>query len=270
MGGGYLLSRLKKLVIIYVVATVAYLPLAIHHYVDTNRSLLYSVAHYLRSFILVGSNYNSAILWYLLSSVYALVFVIMMFKRERDLTEIVIVGFCIFCFGIFCSTLVENQQQLPEMLKEVATLVNVTIRNGRIFGGFFYLPLGMLLAHKNTSKSICTIAILIGSLVGTVTKNPYYSLSILVVSVGLFIIAAHTKLQPSPIYYLFRKVSVFIYFTHMYIWTCYCEIRYGNMEYGIEPFVVVSSISILLSFIYALLWTKRRWKNQLGYREDAD
>ena len=235
----------------YIVASVVYLPLAIYHYVDSNYSILYAAAHYLRSFVLVGSNYNSAILWYLLSSIYALTFVIIMLKRERKLTEIVIVGFCIFCFGIACSTIVEIQEQLPEILKTVAGLVNATIRNGRIFSGFFYLPLGMLFVHVNTSKLTGIIAILIGSLVGTVTEKPFYSLSVAIVSTGLFIIASQTKLKPSPIYYWFRKSSVFIYFAHMYIWTFYCGIRYETMEYGIEPFVVVSAISIFLGFAYS-------------------
>lgn len=267
--GGDLLDRLRKLIIMYIVSSAAYLPLAIYHYVDSDCSILYAAVHYLRSFALVGSNYNSAILWYLLSSIYSLAFVIMMFKRERKLTEIVIVGFCVFCFGIACSTLVEIREQLPEMLKKVASLVNATIRNGRIFSGFFYLPLGMLFAHVNTSKLTGIIAMLIGSLVGTVTENPFYSLSVSVASVGVFIIATQTKLKPSPIYYLLRKSSVFIYFTHMYIWTCYCGIRYGTMEYGIEPFVVVSSISILLGFAHALVWTKRRRKKNRWILENT-
>lgn len=243
------------------------MPLAIYHYVDSNYSILYAVAHYLRSLVLVGSNYNSAILWYLLSSIYALAFVIVMFKRERKLTEIVIVGFCIFCFGIACSTLVEIQEQLPKILKEAAGLIHATIRNGRIFSGFFYLPLGMLFAHANASKLTGIILMVIGCCVGAVTEIPIYSLAVLAASVGIFILAAQTKLKPSPAYYWLRKSSTFIYFAHMYIWTCYCGIRYGTMEYGIEPFAVVSSISILLGFAYALVCARRRWRKKTSAKE---
>lgn len=171
-------------------------------------------------------------------------------------------AFAYFALVFFCSTIVEAYEQLPEILKKVAVIIKATIKNGRIFSGFFYLPLGMLFAHARASKLTGIIAVLMGFSLGVIVEKPLYSLIIAVVSVGLFIIATQIRLTSSPIYYWLRRSSAVIYFIHMYIWTLYCGIRYGKMEYSVEPFVVVSAISLLLSVIYSGFINSHRYKRK--------
>lgn len=246
----------------YLTASAAYLPLAIYNYLRLNYSPTYAVIHYLRSLFLVGSNYNSAILWYLLSSIYALIFVIALSKKGKQLPVIVTIGFLVFCFGIVCSTIVENQESLPEFLNKMASIVKVTIRNGRIFSGFFYIPLGMLLAGKRPSLRVGVLLAAVGITAGGFLGRPLYSLFISLASVGLFTIAIQINLRPSNVLRFFRKLSMVVYFTHMYIWTVYCSLRFHAMTYGFEPFVAVTGLSILLGCLYGYFsrdcWIKER------------
>ena len=64
------------------------------------------------------------------------------------------------------------------MPKKGVVIINSTIRNGRIFSGFFYLPLGMLFTHLHTSEWARIMAVLVGSLFGDVEEKPLYSLII--------------------------------------------------------------------------------------------
>ena len=67
---------LLKIIKMYMVWTIVYLPLAIYRFVSSEIGILRSVVLYIRGFVFIGEQYNSWHLWYLLSTIYALVFIL--------------------------------------------------------------------------------------------------------------------------------------------------------------------------------------------------
>ena len=84
---------IKSILTLYLIWSVVYLPLAVFHYVDEKRGPLKSALAYIRGLVLVGEHYNSWQLWYLLSTVYALLFVMLLLKNKQLKEQ-----FC-FCNG---------------------------------------------------------------------------------------------------------------------------------------------------------------------------
>lgn len=72
--------QLCKIIKMYLIWTVIYFPLAVYHYVSSKISLYGAILLYIRGFLFVGENYNSWPLWYLLSTIYAMIVIIMILK----------------------------------------------------------------------------------------------------------------------------------------------------------------------------------------------
>lgn len=58
--------------------------------------------------------------------------------------------------------------------------------------------------------------------------------------------------ENSIIYVILRKMSMVIYFIHMYIWMGWYIIIYQKKTYGIRAFIATVTISIIISFVYVV------------------
>ena len=76
-----------KMLKLYVIWSIIYLPPAIAERLNAGKSLAYNLLHYAKGFIINGEHYNSWILWYLLSSFYALALVAFLVKRRLSLKK---------------------------------------------------------------------------------------------------------------------------------------------------------------------------------------
>lgn len=70
-----IISHIRKLFKLYIIWNLIYLPLDIYYYFELHKSVIYAIADYLRGLIFVGEHHKSWMLWYLLSSIYALILV---------------------------------------------------------------------------------------------------------------------------------------------------------------------------------------------------
>lgn len=73
---------LWKTVKLYLIWSLIYMPLAIYDYVHARFSLLKGTMLYLRGLFLLGEHYNSYILWYLLSTIYAVACIVICLRRN--------------------------------------------------------------------------------------------------------------------------------------------------------------------------------------------
>jgi peptidoglycan/LPS O-acetylase OafA/YrhL len=64
-------KQTKKIVKMYILWTLIYLPLAVYHLLSSETSPVRATLIYIKGFIFVGEQYNSWPLWYLLSTIYA-------------------------------------------------------------------------------------------------------------------------------------------------------------------------------------------------------
>lgn len=186
------IRQLKKDGILYVKWMLIYTPLLIVHLFLTNdkwnASLIINEGiKYFRNLILVGSQYNSYQLWYLLSLVYVLIIILLGSKNGKNSVQFLAILIIFVIFG---------------------TILRIFLIDG----------------------------------VG-------FELLRLISTVGLFCVVIGIKIgkDDSQIYITMRKTSTYIYLIHMYVWTIYYMIAYGQKTYGIDCFLVTSIVSIVIS-----------------------
>ena len=136
---GQIKSYLIKIVKMYVIWSIIYFPLAIYGYILDGTSFPYAILLYIRGFFFIGEHYNSWPLWYLLSTIYALVFILLCYKKKISLKKIVFIGLCISIISFSLDSLATYNGQLPNLLLLLQKIVKYSISNGRILQGCIYI-----------------------------------------------------------------------------------------------------------------------------------
>lgn len=248
---------LHKIVKMYVVWTVIYLPMAIYHFISSGTSLLKSVLYYIRGFVFIGEQYNSWHLWYLLSTIYALVFLLIFLYLKVSSKKIIILGSIIFLISMSIDYLSAYTGNSNTFIGLFAKTIKVSIGSGRILTGLFYLPLGCFLAQKQPTSALSWSMFVSGYILNIFVQNSYWSpFFVAISSIGFFCVIHTIALPNSRIYPLIRKMSTIIYFMHMYIWSFYYTLIYGEKTYGADSFLV--TIVICLGVSAASIVVKER------------
>ena len=109
----------------------------------------------------------------------------------------------------------------------------------------------MIISHKSTSYKINLILFIICFVLSCLINNALLlSYVRMVSSILLFLVVLNIKLKDKYIYINLRKMSTIIYFIHLYVWTGYYMIVYGEKRYGLDSFIVTICISTIISMAY--------------------
>ena len=239
---------LLKIIKMYVIWTIVYLPMAIYHYISSGNGILKSVLLYIRGFIFIGEQYNSWHLWYLLSTIYALALVLIFLYLKLSPNQVVIISSIVFLISIgidYLSAYTGNSNTFIELLIK---MIKVSIGSGRILTGFFYIPLGIVLSHSQPKLIVSWLMLILGYSLNVFVENSYLSsLLVAISSIGFFCVINSISLPDSIVYPFVRKMSTVTYFVHMYIWTFYYMLVYREKTYGIDCFLVTIAVCLALS-----------------------
>ena len=252
-------NYLFRIIKLYLLWTVLYMPLAAWHFVSTGTPLIRAILQYIRGFILLGEQYNSWPLWYLLSTIYTLMLLILLLKHKKSLKTILAVGGVVFLFRIGLVYIVEYDGVFTPVVF-AQKILNLTIMKGAVFTGMFYIPVGMALSRKKMpdwaswAVMICSFAINIA-----IEESGISSILTAMTVIALFIFVKGVNLKDSFVYFILRKMSSVIYFVHMYAWSIYYKLIYGEKTYGFDCFVATLFISILIALIYVVFIRKNRF-----------
>ena len=145
---------LLKFIKMYVVWTVIYLPIALYHYLSAGRGVLKSVFLYIKGFVFVGEQDNSWHLWYLLSTIYALVFILVLLNLKVSPKKMIIFSSIIFLISIGIDYLSACAGSSNTFIELFIKMIKGTIGSGRILTGLFYLPLGCFFAQKQPNLQV--------------------------------------------------------------------------------------------------------------------
>lgn len=254
---------LLKIIKLYLIWSAIYFPLAVHNYIVTGRPFMLSVLNYVQGLVFVGEHYNSWMLWYLLSVIYALIFILICLKCRVSPYMILATGIIILFIGAGLDAMMSPEAVLPVSLLPLQKFISLTIANGRILRGAFYIPCGMVLTRKKPNKWICGI-VFFAAFAGRCLIGSGFIKSILVAvyAVALFTVTVGIKLKNSEWYPILRKTSTVMYFTHMYIWTAYFSIVYvhfGKTNYGADSFFATTTICLILAGVYICIRDKDRY-----------
>ena len=230
-----------------------------------------AVVSYITRFLFIGEQYNSWHLWYLLSTIYALLAIyILLFGIKKSTTNsLILLSVIASVFSIGISVLFTCKGEMPAVLQGIKKLIDWNIVNGRTLRGMIYIPVGMVLANKKipfiVNLSVLILGFVANFFINNLIINNY---ALIFTAIALFGIVEKIKLKNSDIYPKLRTISISIYFTHMYIWTFYYSIVYGKKTFGWDSFLVTSVIATALSL--AVEYVKNSRQKVYSKRPDTD
>lgn len=243
----------RKLIKLYIIWSVVYLPLALYAYGKGDHSIMHYLLDYIRGFFIVGEHYNSYVLWYLLSSIYSLMFIIALRKRGKSNKLILFIGCLIGTFGCILTLYAENVFELSgTFTKNLFELLIKIFVDGRIFTGFFYIPLGMCLQGSRKLSLSGGVLLFLGGLFIEI-KSPgigfVYEAGRAVASIGVFSFALNLEFKESAVYAKLRTMSTTIYFVHLWIWTIVYTLVYHEKTRGVVPFLLTIIFSLAAGYL---------------------
>lgn len=243
---------LKKALWLYIAWSIIYVPLALLEYYTNTVPWWRDLASYVRNLVVTGEHYNSWVLWYLLSSIYGLLYIYICMKYNLRISRMLVVGFLLYLLGAFITTFCQYDGTLSSMLYLVQHGIRYFI-SGRIFTSFFFIPMGMLICKKDLTKWYGCFCMTLGLVLWLfcikdtfVLKNAVIALS----SVGLFVAVINISTVDKPIYRNLRISSTVVYFVHLWVWTVVYGIIYQQKTYGMEMFLITLCGSWLISYGY--------------------
>ena len=248
-----------KILKMYLVWSLVYLPLAILDYWRSGMSFQHNLLDYIRGLVFIGEHYNSWHLWYLLSTVYALILVMAMFRFRLNTKKWVIVIGSIYLLSIFMDEIAACSEALPSPIHLFRTFISLTTVNGRILQGAFFIPMGILMVDKDISVPKCLVLFIGCFCVNFFIENEAISNILLFLSaITLFGVIIHIDLKNHYIYKVFRNLSTDIYLIHMYIFSIYCSLIYKKVHFGFDSFLVTAILSLAVGFLHLKLSPKKK------------
>lgn len=263
---GVLKHFFLRMLKLYLIWTLIYFPLAVKGYFLEGATLAKAVRSYILYLLFVGEHYNSWPLWYLLSCVWTAAFLLMMHRSEKmSLVKLVQYAILISIIGFSLNLLVSADNvtflSAEKLIKDV---VSATIKNGRIMMGAVYIPFGLYISKNRFHKRKCLLFLLAGIVLGIWWwNNPFLrGYSTMVGAIGLFGWSTHLDIKNFSIIEYMRRMSTWIYFIHMYVYTGIYLVLYGEKTKGAVPFLLTTVISVCISAILDKV-IKEKWKRVL-------
>lgn len=253
----------KKMVKYYLMWSVIYLPLACLDYIDSEISVTKAVVLYIRGLVCIGEHYNSWILWYLLSCIYALLAIFLCLKRKMSPYMICVLGTISLGVAMFLNFIVGAESLPSYMPEKFQKFIVVTIGSGRLFLGFFYMAFGMLLAkYQMLCKKYSVLLLALSFFLSVLFNDSVLKMLFTAFcSITLFMTVLNIRLNVMFPFTLLRKISTDMYFWHLYIWTALYTLLYGEKRFGLIAFLGTLVCVTLLSFF--LCFVKEKTNKQI-------
>lgn len=228
---------LKRILLLYVLWTLIYLPYAIYGFIHDEVGFTSALIVYFRNFLLVGENFWSWQLWYLLALVVSGCLIWGCLKCGLGVKGMVIVAGSLLMVGLVISESHDTE------ISKLYFRVFKTLRNG-FFEGFPYMVIGIIVANSKRLPMWLLAIILICSM--TMYMNGM-KISLFFVLWSMFSLLLQTDISISyETSSVLRFSSKVIYLIHM-LW-------FGllSVTLHIESFALFSSV-LFLSAVSAIL-----------------
>lgn len=255
---GKIKKQLIKIIEMYVLWSVIYAPLTVINNISQGVSFSEAFKNYGKQFVFFGEQCNAWHLWYLLSTIWALIIIIILIKLKVYTKYLIAfsAGCCFISMGT--DWVLVNGLNNPICVILRAIIANSVI-NGRVFQGMIYIPLGMYLAHKTISLRISTVLFVLGFALEYVFYNSLSGYPVLaIMMIGFWGIIEQIKIADSSIFPLLRQASTIIYLIHMYIRYFYITmLGIKNISVrGMNCFLFTMIASVGCSFLYIKIYRR--------------
>ena len=214
-------KTMRKLTRLYLVWTVIFMPISAFGFVMNSVNPMKAMALYARGVILVGENFYSWPLWYLLASVVAYFLVFILLRRGVHPLCVLSIAAAFALLG-FSMSYMHEWDSAPELLTRGLDLyfkMFGNVRNG-LFVGFFYVAIGMCLGFRweraVTVNPVVSVAMTVAGMVGCMFITPDVHLPFCALfASGAFLLSIRRYSEVGGQHLLLRNVSTGIYLTHM-------------------------------------------------------
>lgn len=257
-------KHLYKIIKLYIVCSVIYFPLTMMDYARNGKGFLYNILLYIKDFIFVGGYNTSYLLWYLLSTIYSLLLIYFLSKRRYNIKKITIICFIMTSFGLIISKLVSIDVHNFLIIDSFLNIIKNTIINGKLFNGFFYISIGMMISTKQQNKKILPLIVFIISFLTCSFVSSFLGFLLMIEVLSLFCLIIQIKTNNKPIYKYLRKLSTYNYFSHMWVWNIYCYLIYGEKTYSFDSFIITLIICIIMGLIHITINNNRSKSNLIN------
>lgn len=259
-------AKLKKFFIkflkLYIFWHLIYLPITVYGFVAKDYSVLKSIAVFFRNIFFVGEQWFSWPLWYMLSTIYAVIFLIVMIKYKVKEKKIYLLAGIIYIGAIIFTEIVNCKETFSGVLNIIVSIATNVFSNGRVFTGIGIFTIGMIFGRYNDkfivyNKNILIIVwILLTCILAIIQLTEIIIipdiLNILCSCVLFLYVKSFYKIVEEDKYDIYRKTSTVYYFTHMIWYFIGSLIIFGfdvEERYGFIPFLWTMILSTITAII---------------------
>lgn len=255
-GGGIYRRQTYRILKLFVLWTIIYLPLTIYYYVQNDFGIFKSLLLFVRNTVLIGENYMSWPLWYLNALLFSLIVAGLMIRYGAKVWNLFLTGLLLMFIGTLFNTVQGNvvEQSVTTRIINLYYSVAATTRNG-LFTGFGYVAAGMMAAkyYEWFNKYLLGVFLLfLVSLILFVLDIPCSGMFVVMFFTFLL---AYIRMPDSKFYVVLRNTSTFIYFTHMII-LALLKIFFRLDLSDVSLFIYTCIGSLALSAV--LVWAKEK------------
>lgn len=243
---------IRRVIELYIFWTCLYLPITIWSFFKNDAPFHWDATYFLFNVILVGENYFSWSLWYLLSIFYSLSLLYYLQSQDFQVKNIVII--CLLFYLAYVSlTYIYSQDSSTYLMILIKKITKGFFNNGKLFSGMIYLFIGYLFAndkiHISNNKSLF---IFIFSFIIYYLRVPFISQIIFIfMPIIVFKWSLMVNIKSKINGYMFRKLSTVIYFTHMIV---FFIITHFFPKFSSSNFILFFiSISVPILFTYIVI-----------------
>ena len=224
---------------LYVIWAMLFLPINLYgEFFVYKHNVSQCLVSILQGWFLIGENYDSWPLWYLLSSIVGMGLILICYRLDIRKKYIVLLSIFVYVVGMVIVRL--PGKGVVGSLQNIMEYVHGN-RNGFFFGWAF-LTVGMI--GKMSVKRIFVYALFIFLFIVGLFKPLYVCLPLAFVCLQLMLI--HKKKGTSKMYRFLRKMSTLNYFMHMFFVFLFTEFL-GSMQQGVLLFIVVAIATTIAS-----------------------
>ena len=252
-----------KMLKLYLLWSLAYLPLAIFDYRRSGFGVREAAIRYIKGLVFSGEHYGSWMLWYMISAIYALGIIYLLLKIKVNPWAITALGLVFILCGAALDMLSGTTNDISPAINFIRKL---TTGNGKVFRGLFYISFGMLLT-KIKIPVWADVLITLCGFAGCVAFNKYTGFFVILCAVGLFGIIISVKVPYVSDRKILRRASMIIYFMHLYVYMI-LVLRFG-LHSGKRAFLIVALITTAIAFAYIAICDLIKRKNAVKCKEKA-
>lgn len=254
-GVDYILTFTKKILLMWCLWTLIYLPLTILEHIKIGSGIMSSISTIIQSTIFEGKNLMSPHMWYLHSLIVYSFLIWILLKRGFSVELITGIGFFLAFTGYKFSHIIMHDDN-STTFKIVKLYYHIFITN-RLLHSLFYISIGLIIKKYQTRLRPYKLLFgIIGVFLPLIVLHtfPFFSY---IVTFLLAIFLLNTNIAIKLPYKWFRYMSTAIYFLHMYI--------IALIQYGLNSitetnftlrFIIVSTLTFVVATILVNFSTK--------------